>query len=74
MSHKVYSNGRYSPLLTHMMNAKTNPPKGEILTVPRALIEECRDALAEEMAAYDIDPPLHHLQQAYEKCVAALAA
>ncbi len=39
-----------------------------------ALIKECRDALAEELAAWEIDPPLHHVKQAHDKCVAWLAA
>jgi hypothetical protein len=37
------------------------------------LITECRDALAEELSAWDIDPPLHHVKQAHEKCVAWLS-
>jgi hypothetical protein len=39
----------------------------------REVIEECRAALAEELAAWDIDPPLHHVKQAHDKCVAWLA-
>jgi len=39
-----------------------------------ALIEECRAALAEELAAWDIDPPLHHVKQAHDHCVTWLAA
>ena len=39
-----------------------------------ALIAECRAALAEELSAWDIDPPLHHVKQAHDKCVAWLAA
>lgn len=38
----------------------------------RALIEQCRDALAEELAAWDIDPPLHHVKTAHDACVAWL--
>jgi hypothetical protein len=38
----------------------------------RLLIEDCRAALAEELAAWDIDPPLHHVKQAHDKCVAWL--
>jgi hypothetical protein len=38
------------------------------------LITECRDALAEELAAWDIDPPIHHVKQAHDKCEAWLAA
>lgn len=38
------------------------------------LIEECRAALAEELeAGWDIDPPLYHVKQAHDKCVAWLA-
>jgi hypothetical protein len=37
------------------------------------LITECRDALAEELSAWDIDPPLHHVKQAHDKCVAWLS-
>jgi len=33
----------------------------------RAMIEECRNALAEELAAWDIDPPLHHVKQAHDR-------
>lgn len=40
----------------------------------RDLIEECRAALSEELAAWDIDPPLHHVKQAHDKCVAWLAS
>lgn len=35
------------------------------LAEARNVIEECRDALAEELAAWDIDPPIHHVQQAH---------
>ena len=36
------------------------------------LITECRDALAAELGAWDIDPPLHHVKAAHDKCVAWL--
>jgi hypothetical protein len=39
-----------------------------------ALVKQCRDAFAEELAAYDIQPPIHHLKQGYADCVAWLAA
>lgn len=39
-----------------------------------ALITECRDALAEELAGWDLDPPLHHVKQAHDKCEAWLKA
>ena len=44
------------------------------LAEARKIIEECRDALAEELAAWDIDPPIHHVQQAHAHCVEWLAA
>lgn len=37
------------------------------------LIEECRGALSIELTAWDIDPPLHHVKQAHDKCTAWLA-
>lgn len=37
------------------------------------VITECRDALAEELGAWDIDPPLHHVKQAHDRCEAWLA-
>ena len=37
------------------------------------LVAECRDALAEEMGAWDLDPPPHHVKQAHDRCVAWLA-
>lgn len=40
----------------------------------RKLIELCRDALAEELGAWDIDPPLHHVKEAHDACVAWLAS
>lgn len=40
----------------------------------RGLIEQCRDALAEELAAWDIDPPLHHVKTAHDACQEWLAA
>ena len=36
------------------------------------LIEECRDALAQELDAWYIDPPLFHVQQAHIRCAAWL--
>jgi hypothetical protein len=38
------------------------------------LIKQCRDAFAEELAAWDIDPPLHHVKKCHDDCVAWLAA
>ena len=42
-------------------------------TDTRKLIEECRAALAEELAAWTIEPPLHHVKQAHDHCVKWLA-
>lgn len=32
------------------------------------LVKECHAALAEELGAWDIDPPLHHVKQAHDRC------
>lgn len=37
-------------------------------------LEKCDSALAEELAAWDIDPPLHHVQEASNACAPAIAA
>lgn len=52
--------------------ALTTPPAAP--ADARNLIEECRAALAVELTAWDIEPPLHHVKQAHDKCVAWLAA
>ena len=39
-----------------------------------ALIKECRDAFAEELSAWDIEPPLHHVQKGHDNCVKWLSA
>lgn len=49
------------------------PSPAEVHGEVRALIEQCRDALAEELAAWDIDPPLHHVKTAHDACEAWLA-
>lgn len=41
---------------------------------PRPVIEMSKKALAEELAAWDIDPPLHHVLEAHDACAAWLAA
>lgn len=43
------------------------------LVSARAVIEQCRAALAEEMSAWDIDPPLQHVKDAHDACSAWLA-
>jgi acetoin utilization deacetylase AcuC-like enzyme len=47
---------------------------GTALSQAKALITECQAALAEELAAWDIDPPLHHVKQAHDRCTEWLAA
>mgnify|MGYP000057627877 CR=1 FL=1 len=44
----------------------------EVRKDDEALIEQCRAALAEELAAWDIDPPLQHVKDAHDACVARL--
>lgn len=44
------------------------------LTAAKVLVEECQAALAEELACWDIDPPLHHVKQAHDHCVSWLGA
>ena len=41
---------------------------------PRPVVEMCAKALAEELAAWDIDPPLHHVKEAHDACESWLAA
>jgi hypothetical protein len=38
----------------------------------RAVIEQARAALAEELAAWELDPPLHHVKTAHDACVSLL--
>ena len=42
------------------------------LATAEKLITECRSALAEELSAWDIEPPLHHVKQAHDHCDAWL--
>lgn len=37
-------------------------------------LEKCSSALAEELAAWDIDPPLHHVLEASNACAPAITA
>lgn len=52
--------------------AAAPPPPEPVDTV--ALVIECRNALAEELAALDLEPLIHHVQRAHDKCVAWLDA
>ena len=59
-----------------MLTAAPQPPaqqgsKPDDETV--SLIKACRAAFSEELAAYDIDPPIHHLRQGHDDCSAWLA-
>lgn len=40
----------------------------------REVIELCQKALAEELSAWDIEPPLHHVKEAHDACAKWLAA
>ena len=51
------------------------------ITLPRAIVEQalealetCDAALAEELAAWDIDPPLHHVLEASNSCGPSITA
>ena len=37
-------------------------------------LEKCKKALAEELSAWDIDPPLHHVLEAHDLCDPAVTA
>ena len=37
-------------------------------------LKKCEDALAEELSAWDIDPPLHHVQESHDLCGPAIKA
>lgn len=39
----------------------------------RVLVKQCHDALAEELAAWCIDPPIAHIKNAHDACVSWLA-
>lgn len=40
----------------------------------RRVILMCHSALGEELSAWDIDPPLHHVKEAHDACEAWIAA
>jgi len=65
----------YEPVFK-MIEARVNgaAPMAPAAPDTVALIEECKAALAEELAAWDLDPPLHHVLHAHDACVAWLAA
>jgi hypothetical protein len=48
--------------------------KDEALTLALEALEKCDSALAEELAAWDIDPPLKHVLEASNACTPAIIA
>ena len=46
----------------------------EALKMALEALQKCDSALAEELAAWDIDPPLHHVQEASNACGPAITA
>ena len=46
----------------------------EALKLAMEALEKCNAALAEELAAWDIDPPLHHVLEASNACGPAITA
>lgn len=46
----------------------------DVMKLALAALKKCDDALAEELAAWDIDPPLHHVLEASKSCGPAIAA
>jgi hypothetical protein len=48
--------------------------KDEALRLALEALEKCQSALAEELSAWDIDPPLHHILESHDLCGPAIAA
>lgn len=65
---------RVKDLEEKLANAQKQPQAKALPPDPRPVIEMCAKALAEELAAWDIDPPLHHVKEASDACEAWLAA
>ncbi len=62
-------------ILSRLVDHLEAPQQAEAVPPdPRPVIEMCAKALAEELAAWDIDPPLHHVKEASDACGAWLAA
>lgn len=53
--------------------AQAGVPAGYVL-VPVEALTRWRDAFAEELAAYDLDPPIHHIKESHDEIEAMLAA
>ncbi|CAB4140294.1 hypothetical protein UFOVP669_22 [uncultured Caudovirales phage] len=72
--HQMYEKG--AQLLTRPLYTHPQPqavPHGWKLVPVEALIR-WRDAFAEEISAYDIDPPIHHVKASHDEIDAMLAA
>jgi len=50
------------------------PKQEAALRLALEALKKCDSALAEELAAWDIDPPLHHVLEASNACGPAIAA
>ena len=48
--------------------------KDEALKLALEALEKSKTALAEELAAYDIDPPIYHLAEAHVLCEQSITA
>jgi len=46
----------------------------EALRLALEALKKCQSALAEELSAWDIDPPLHHILESHDLCGPAIAA
>lgn len=46
----------------------------DVLALALEALEKSKSALAEELAAWDIDPPLHHVSEAHDLCDVAITA
>lgn len=46
----------------------------EAMKLALEALKKCEDALAEELSAWDIDPPLHHVQESHDLCGPAIKA
>ena len=52
----------------------TNSKQTEAMKLALEALEKCDSALSEELAAWDIDPPLHHVLEASNACGPAITA
>jgi hypothetical protein len=71
---KGYEDGRLKGFEVGHRYAKEQAPAQQPDQQTVLLIQRCRDAFAEELSAYDIDPPIYHVKQGYDDCVKWLEA